>query len=73
MTVIDTGRLHNHSFDDRGRPIDLDAAVDAGEVRIWLEGTTFQGGWDLTRAGEAWELTKVGDIVALARAARVSA
>lgn len=69
LSMIDTGRLHNHSLDERGRPVELDAAVDAGEVRIWLEGTTFQGGWDLTRAGELWELVKVGDVVALARAA----
>ena len=74
MTIIDTGRLHNHSLGERGRPVELDAAVDAGEVRIWLEGATFQGGWDLTRAGELWQLTKVVDIVAMARAAaRLSA
>jgi DNA ligase D-like protein (predicted 3'-phosphoesterase) len=71
LRSVEQGRLHNHSCDRRGRPVGFVAAVDAGEVRIWLEGQWLQGGWNLVRAGERseWELVKVGDLVARARAA----
>ena len=70
VIVWDTGTYRNMTQRD-GEEILVEDAVEAGHVRIWLEGKKLEGGWALTRVSKGqrprWILVKIKDDKADAR------
>jgi len=69
VIVWDEGSYRNLSKDAGGNIVPVDEAMDAGRVRIWLEGQKLRGGYALTRwkGGKDWLLVKMADEAADAR------
>jgi DNA ligase D-like protein (predicted 3'-phosphoesterase) len=70
VIVWDTGTYRNLTERD-GKPVPVADAVDAGHVKVWLEGEKLTGGYALTRTGDGsrprWMLVKLKDEAADAR------
>jgi DNA ligase D-like protein (predicted 3'-phosphoesterase) len=49
VIVWDTGTYRNLTEED-GREVPVEEAVEAGHVKVWLEGKKLRGGWSLRRA-----------------------
>lgn len=64
VVVWDTGSYRNLTA-RRGRPVGMAEAIDAGHVKVWLDGEKLRGGYALTRSHirgrEQWLLVKVDD------------
>lgn len=65
VIVWDTGTYQNITEDD-GEIVDMATALDAGHVKVWLDGHKLTGGYALTRTrlggdGDQWLLVKVDD------------
>jgi DNA ligase D-like protein (predicted 3'-phosphoesterase) len=77
VIVWDAGTYRNLTEDD-GREVPVEDAVDAGHVKVWLEGHKLRGGYSLrrTRIGrderEKWLMVKLKDEEADARRNPVS-
>jgi DNA ligase D-like protein (predicted 3'-phosphoesterase) len=77
VIVWDAGTYRNLT-EDNGREIPVDQAVDAGHVKVWLEGRKLRGGYSLRRTPigrdqrEKWLLIKLRDEEADARRNPVS-
>jgi DNA ligase D-like protein (predicted 3'-phosphoesterase) len=77
VIVWDAGTYRNLTEED-GREVPVEDAVDAGHVKVWLEGHKLRGGYSLrrTRIGrderEKWLLVKLKDEEADARRNPVS-
>ena len=77
VIVWDAGTYRNLTEDD-GREVPVEDAVDAGHVKVWLEGQKLRGGYSLrrTRIGrderEKWLMVKLKDEEADARRNPVS-
>jgi DNA ligase D-like protein (predicted 3'-phosphoesterase) len=77
VIVWDTGTYQNLSEED-GREVPVEKAVEAGHVKVWLEGKKLRGGWSFrrTRIGsdgrDRWLLVKLKDEKADARRNPVS-
>jgi DNA ligase D-like protein (predicted 3'-phosphoesterase) len=77
VIVWDTGTYRNLSEED-GREVPVENAVEAGHVKVWLEGKKLRGGWSFrrTRIGsdgrDRWLLVKLKDEKADARRNPVS-
>jgi DNA ligase D-like protein (predicted 3'-phosphoesterase) len=70
VIVWDTGTFRNLTEKD-GREVPVEDAVDAGHVKVFLEGEKLRGGYALTRIGKGkkprWILVKLKDEHADAR------
>ena len=70
MIVWDAGTYRNMTEKD-GDEVPVDRAVDAGHVKVFLEGEKLRGGYALTRIGKEkkprWILVKLKDEHADAR------
>jgi DNA ligase D-like protein (predicted 3'-phosphoesterase) len=77
VIVWDTGTYRNLT-EEGGTEIPVEAALDRGHVKVWLEGTKLRGGWSLRRtavgrsARAKWLLVKIRDEEADARRRPVS-
>jgi DNA ligase D-like protein (predicted 3'-phosphoesterase) len=77
VIVWDTGTYRNLTERD-GTEVPVEEAVDAGHVKVWLEGRKLQGGYSLRRTTigsdprEKWLLVKLKDEEADARRKPVS-
>jgi DNA ligase D-like protein (predicted 3'-phosphoesterase) len=77
VIVWDTGTYRNLT-EEGGREVPVEEAVEAGHVKVWLEGKKLRGGWSLRRTrigggGRArWLMVKVRDQEADARRNPVS-
>jgi len=65
VIVWDTGTYQNITEDD-GEIVDMATALDAGHVKVWLDGHKLTGGYALTRTSlggddDQWLLVKVDD------------
>jgi bifunctional non-homologous end joining protein LigD len=61
VIVWDEG-LYRNLTSDKGHPVPVAEAVEAGHVSVWLEGHKLVGGWSLTRfQGNNWTLVKRRD------------
>lgn len=64
VVVWDTGNYHNLT-EQKGESVDLARGLDAGHIKVWLEGEKLRGAFALTRARfrgqEQWLLVKVDD------------
>ncbi len=65
VIVWDEGPYRNLT-EKNGQPVSVAAAVTAGHLSVWLEGTKLRGGWSLTRTGssgdhESWIMVKRSD------------
>src|SRR5919108_1473432 len=75
VIVWDAGTYRNLTERD-GEPVAVEDAVEAGHVKVWLEGRKLTGGYALTRMGgggrSRWILVKLRDEGADARRRPVS-
>jgi DNA ligase D-like protein (predicted 3'-phosphoesterase) len=77
VIVWDIGTYRNVT-EEGGQPVPVEEAIDAGHVKVWLEGTKLRGAWSLRRTSfgrdrrPKWLLVKVRDEEADARRNPVS-
>lgn len=76
VIVWDTGPYRNLTEDEDGEEVPLEAALENGHAKVWLEGEKIRGGYAITRIGrgknERWLLVKMKDEHADARRNPVS-
>jgi DNA ligase D-like protein (predicted 3'-phosphoesterase) len=77
VIVWDTGTYRNLTTEERGE-VSVEEAVEAGHVKVWLEGKKLRGGWSFRRTTiggrgrDKWLLVKLKDEEADARRNPVS-
>lgn len=65
VVVWDTGE-YQHLTEDDGEPVEVDAAIENGHVKFWLDGQKLSGGYALTKMRnrpdrDDWLLVKLDD------------